>query len=199
MAERVAIVPVKKAKGKKPLGVTKGPEFERKIGKMFSKWLSRGERDDLFRRNVLSGGQFTLSESGEKIRGRSGDLVDNHPYVYYFGARFAVECKHYKNLEIPTFLLGGESFLKQVVKKTKQQAVKERKQWLVVACQNCRPPFVLFGEGAIHPDLFANLMYHKLFLNGMPDDVVYMMHLENFIKMDPESFLKPLGRVPIWL
>lgn len=199
MVDRVAIAVPEKKKGKKPLGVTKGPEFERKVGKLFSKWLSRGERDDLFRRNVLSGGQFTLSETGDKIRGRSGDLVDNHPYVYYFGARFAVECKHYRDLGIPTFLLGGESFLKTVVKKTKQQALKERKQWLVVACQNCRPPFVLFGEGAIHPDLFANLMYHKLFLNKDSGEAVYMMHLETFLQMDPESFLKPLGRVPIWV
>ena len=41
----------------------KGSQWEREVGKTFSLWLTNNERPDLFSRNVLSGGAFTIAHN----------------------------------------------------------------------------------------------------------------------------------------
>ena len=48
-------------------GNKKGGGFERKTLKALSLWISKGERKDIFRRSIMSGGRATIAlASGSK-------------------------------------------------------------------------------------------------------------------------------------
>lgn len=175
----------------------KGAEFERLIGRFLSLWLTRGERDDIFRRNVLSGGQYTVSTKTGKARGRSGDMVDNHPIAQHFVARYCVECKFYRDLGLPGFLFETHSFLHTVIAKTSKQAAQEGKHWLVIAKQNQRETIILFTDSSIRLQLIADLPHHIAHLGIPGREPVYIMPLGQFLRIDPTPFLHPVERAKL--
>jgi hypothetical protein len=65
----------------------KGASFERMVGKTLSLWLSGGERRDLFRRSVMSG--------GSKFVAQSGDIAAADAAGHVLTDQFVIECKHY--------------------------------------------------------------------------------------------------------
>jgi hypothetical protein len=137
-------------------GQEKGSEYERATGRKLSLWVSHGERADLFRRNVLSGGNFTNAVKRDSVEhGIPGDLGANHPLAYTFLTRFAVECKHYASLGFEAFLFDVKmdaSFLGRVWTKARKEAAhttrttKRNMFPMVVARQNRRPSILLVDQ-----------------------------------------------------
>jgi hypothetical protein len=125
----------------------KGSAFERDTCQRLSLWISKGKRDDLLARNVLSGGQFTVARIRGEVRGSPGDLTAVDPMAIPFIQAFSVECKHYRDLGLSAYVFDkkGNSFINQTVALCKRQARQAGKQWLLVAKQD-RKPALIFLE-----------------------------------------------------
>jgi len=77
------------------IGKQKGNEFERKVCKKLSLWISNGERDDIFWRSAGSGSRATVSKT---VRG-TGDIVAIDPLGFPLIDRFVIECKNHRKLD----------------------------------------------------------------------------------------------------
>jgi len=157
-------------------GKEKGSNFEREIAALLSLWISNNERNDLFRRTVLSGGQYT---QGIGKRGEPGDLGPNHPLAFAFIDKFVVECKTWAYLELID-VVWGKHALYDAMMKVKQEAESSLKSWMLIAKQNRRPTLVFFPVEAVFyfsADVFLTEQWHTLF-NGS----VYMFRLNDLVK-----------------
>lgn len=147
-------------------GQAKGAAFERECCLALSLWVSGGARTDLFVRNVMSGGRFTIALARREDHGVPGDLMAGHPAANLFTKTFLVECKSYFNLDWPGFLHNRDKcFLSNVIRLCKSQADATRLRYLVIAKQNRQPPMVIttpqVGDLLLAHSI-ASLDYHSL-------------------------------------
>lgn len=127
-------------------GKEKGSSWEREVGKALSLWLTAGERPDIFSRNVLSGGSFTQAQSrGNRSSRMPGDLMAAHPLAFRFMEHYAVECKHLATLGLEAFLFDDKSAceLSKIIMYANGQAQQAGLEYMIVAKQNRRDPFVI--------------------------------------------------------
>ena len=92
---------------KKGGGNKKGGAFEREILKKMSLWVSCGDRKDIFRRSMMSGGRATLSGMKE-FQDQAGDssLACDHKLGKKFLKFFLTEYKHLKRLKVDSLIYG---------------------------------------------------------------------------------------------
>lgn len=127
-------------------GHEKGAEFERRTGKELSFWLTDGARGDIFSRNVLSGGSFTLAKAAGRDTARmAGDLMAASPLAFQFLSRFMIECKHLASLGLEQYIYDwqGKSPLAQIVSFAAGQAEQAGVDFMVIAKQNRRDALVI--------------------------------------------------------
>ena len=121
-------------------GKQKGAAFERDVCKKLSKWISYGEREDLFWRSAMSGGRATLGlAAGKKHSSQAGDISSVHYMGNAFINRFVIECKHVANLQIPTFLFDRKGNLNKFWLKLRQESDDHGKFSVLIAKQNRLP------------------------------------------------------------
>lgn len=178
----------------------KGSLFERQVGVMLSLWLTSNEREDLFSRNVLSGGRFTTADKKGTILGIPGDLMPAHPLAFDFISLFLVECKHRKeDVDIEElFFRGPKSFLGKVFNDCIKLGSRIGVHTMVVARKNYRPTVVIVEadvgdkmlRSASNTQTAAAFQYHWLyrqqyFVTLLADMVDYV---------DPMLFLQMMKR-----
>jgi len=121
-------------------GKRKGSAFERKVCVLLSLWVTEGKRKDVFWRSAMSGGRATVH--GTQVR-QAGDVCAVAPEGHSFADRYFVECKMYRNIRLPLFVLHGKGPLAKWWKVARQQAVTHKRlPWLIV-CQNNLPILLL--------------------------------------------------------
>ena len=168
---------------------SKGSSFERDTAKELSLWLSKGERPDLLRRTVLSGGQFTnfakRAKYGKSL-GEAGDLGPNHPDAHVLTDRVVIECKHWKVIDFYQ-VFWKKGLLWDALAKVKGEGDSLNKSWMLIAKQNNRPTLIFFPAPTARIILRPRLVFpwHKVF-NG----TIYLAHFEDFLaNISPEVFL----------
>lgn len=127
-------------------GKLKGNRWEIEVGQALSMWLTEGQRRNIFARNVLSGGGFTVTHGkGRETPNIPGDLMAASPLAFEFLSMFSIECKNNEELDIAAFLSdhNGKSFLMKTVTHTEAQAKAHGITWMVVGKRNRQEPFVL--------------------------------------------------------
>jgi hypothetical protein len=125
-------------------GKSKGTAFERVLCVKLSLWVTDGQRKDVFWRSAISGGRATRRRlKGEVVRVQFGDICAIDPLGYPLTDVFLVECKHYKNLQITSFLLSNTGLLAKFWAKAKDEAVEYGRRPMLIAKQNNFPTFVL--------------------------------------------------------
>lgn len=88
-------------------GKLKGGAFEREICVKLSKWVSYGERDDLFWRSAMSGGRQTVGfKKGINRKNQAGDITAIDPIGQKLIDSFVIECKFYRNIQLQSMLFG---------------------------------------------------------------------------------------------
>ncbi len=123
-------------------GKNKGSSFEREVAIGLSKWVSLGEREDIFWRSATSGGRATtLRKKGESAVTQAGDLSAIHPLGAPFLDRFLVEMKFYRDLNY-TGILTGTGYLVEFWNSTVTEANHYKKHPMLIAKQNRKPPVV---------------------------------------------------------
>ena len=165
-------------------GKDKGGNYEREIGYKVSLWLSDGARKDVLCRTVGSGAQFT---SSKQLSGIPGDLRSQHPLADKFCERFVIECKHWKDLDILSFLLEkGELY--EALKKVTKEGTDLKRLWMLIARQNRKPDLLFIPVEALaacHYTYPIKLRFHAIF-----DGRVYMYVLDEFLSaITPEKLL----------
>jgi hypothetical protein len=92
------VILVNGIRGKKMNGKRKGSEFERKISKELSLWLTDNESADCVWRTSNSGGKATVTESTFQ----TGDImpIGDNKTVHGFFKHYSLELKNYKDLDL---------------------------------------------------------------------------------------------------
>lgn len=180
----------------------KGSVWEREVGKLLSLWLTNAERGDIFSRNVLSGGAFTLAEAAGKISSRApGDLMAAHPLAFNFLSRFSVECKHLANIGLEAYLLDprAQTSLGQIISLASRQAKHIKLEYMIVAKQNNREAIVMI-DGDVGEKMMRCLrakrgrislspMHHYLHRGS----ICMLRFCDMLSFIDPEKLLEGLG------
>lgn len=82
-------------------GKQKGNSYEILVSRQLSKFLTEGNRDDLFWRSSNSGGRQTVrARKGIDTHNQAGDICNTHPDGEVFMEVFVLECKHYKDVNL---------------------------------------------------------------------------------------------------
>jgi hypothetical protein len=173
-------------------GSIKGAQFERLTGIQLSLWLTQGKRSDLFARNVLSGGKFTLATQKGKELGMPGDLMAAHPLAFEFLSTFLVECKHHADLKLEQYFfdIHKKGSLAKIIEKASEEADSVNLYHMVVAMQNRCPAMVFLpaiaGLSVLNVARPKQAMrYHKLH-----NDSVFICKLEDLVCLvRPDLFL----------
>jgi hypothetical protein len=113
----------------------KGGRFEREISRALSLWMSSGIDGDLLWRSSASGARATR-RGDQSLSHAAGDIAAAKPGGWVFIKRFYVECKHYKDLQIPQFVSHGKSRLGNFWTVARQAALSYHRRPLLVARQN---------------------------------------------------------------
>ena len=124
-------------------GKHKGGEFEREVCRKLSMWVSKGQNQDVFWRSAMSGGRATVARKrGVMLNRQAGDICAVAPEGHVFTNEFYLETKHYKDLQIASFLLQDVGRLAKFWRETEAHAKAYNKAPILIAKQNFVP--VLF-------------------------------------------------------
>lgn len=128
-------------------GKAKGSAFERDVCKQLSKWVTKGERDDVFWRSAISGGRATVRfAKGKTTEHQAGDICAVHPSGHSFTSYWFIECKFVKSYRIDLFFLGDGGLLYDFWQKAVQEASKYRRTPMLIAKQNRGRTIVVIPE-----------------------------------------------------
>jgi hypothetical protein len=168
---------------------TKGNRYELDTCKALSRWLSKGERTDLFARNVTSGGAFTTSAKKGSAQGHPGDVMGSEPSAHLFVQHLLVECKFWRDLQIESALWGrGELY--KVVGKTEKQARDHDRRYMLITKQNHRPT-VLFAQASVGRIITAvkpGILHHWLWRAR-----TFVCLFDDFVQIDADAFMLALA------
>lgn len=135
---------------RKGAGKQKGSAFERMVCKDLSYWVSHGKKEDLFWRSSLSGGRATRgAKTGKNLSRQAGDICAVAPEGHVLTDAFYIEAKHYKDLAIGRFFLKQTGILAKFWLKTCQEAMRYKKQPMLIARQNGMPIIVITRVGIL--------------------------------------------------
>lgn len=127
-------------------GKQKGAQFERKTCQRLSLWVSGRKREDVFWRSAMSGGRATLQsrKKGVQFEAQSGDISAVHSLGHALLSKFVVECKFYKELDLPMTLYGSSGKIGEWWEELLSQCEKAGdKLPLLIAKENRREELVL--------------------------------------------------------
>lgn len=160
-------------------GKQKGAQFERDVCVKLSRWVSNGDREDIFWRSAMSGGRATLGRArGKRHSAQVGDISCIHPCGHRFIEAFAPECKNYANLDYPGLLTGKGNLIKFWAEISKQ-ASDHNKLPFLVAKQNRFPTFVCLND-----DGRVKLMLHeRRFALHSPQHDMWLIEAEKFFRV----------------
>jgi len=181
-------------------GHAKGSAWEREVGKRLSLWLTNNQRPDIFSRNVLSGGSFTITAQQGKMSSRMpGDLMAAHPLAFNFLSKYSIECKHLASLGLEQFIYDsrGSSILYQINSLADGQAQAIGCRYLLIAKQNHKAPLLMCGArtGQLIMDCFTLAANNSRRGVIMPRHLIvnrwwFIMALDDFLRINPDDFLK---------
>jgi hypothetical protein len=165
----------------------KGAEFERTICKELSKWVSNGERDDIFWRSSMSGGRHTVrKKAGLHALSQTGDICAVHPDGHWLLEKFSIECKYYAKLDIDSVIFGrAEKFKLLKFWEQCKRDCTSLKEPLLICKQNYQNPIILTTDNS------AALMFSDAGIRAVAEfprmnAVVYLW--EDFMKIPYSKF-----------
>lgn len=130
-------------------GKAKGASYERSICKKLSLWVTEGRIEDGLWRSAMSGGRATVAlKRGVKIQ-QVGDICAVRPELHDFTAKYFIECKHVRSLDIESFLLKGKGALAKFWRTAVREAERHGRIAMIVARQNNTPDIVVMPRGEL--------------------------------------------------
>jgi hypothetical protein len=136
-----ATLPIIKSK-RRGSGKNKGSEFERRVCRALSLWISRGRDQDLFWRSTTSGARAT-SVKDRKLAHVAGDISAYKEKGFVLTKDYFIECKSYTNLQYAQFCAQEQSVLGKFWAVAQRQAISFNRAPLLIAKQNRCPVMIL--------------------------------------------------------
>ena len=160
-------------------GKQKGAQFERDMCVTLSRWLTYGDKDDIFWRSAMSGGRATVAHNkyGKRLSNQVGDISCIDPIGNYFISTFAPECKFYASLGYEG-LLTGKSKLLTFWDEIKKQAEIHGKYPILFARQNRMLPHVCLSKSGLRK---LGLRDIDVCLINPPHNI-YILGVNEFVK-----------------
>ena len=124
-------------------GKLKGTEWERKVAKSLSLWLSGGLKKDWFRRSVGSGSVATVDPDWGS---QAGDISATGSEGAILTQVFLIECKHWRFLLLESLLYGTHSLIGKAWAKAKDQAEQHGKVPMLIVREDYKEALVLVDE-----------------------------------------------------
>jgi hypothetical protein len=94
----------------------------------------------------MSGGRATVHVRKGDLNRQAGDICSVSPEGHFFTDTYFIECKHYKNLMIPQFLVLNKGLLAKFWTVTCKQARLHGREPLLVARQNRFPTLIVMQQ-----------------------------------------------------
>lgn len=170
----------------------KGSAFERIVCRDLSRWISDGQYEKLFNRNVLSGGRFSRAvKSNETELGLAGDIAAAHPLAYEFLTHCSVECKHYRQLGIEAYMFGAKTCLiASALKQAARDCAGAGTYPLVIVKANNRPT-LLFLSNNLGAAIVRDSRNRMIPFHCFHSASIYAFEWEMFMKHVPiQRFLR---------
>lgn len=174
------------------IGKIKGGEYERKISKKLSMWLSSGERDDLFWRTSGSGSRHTIRyKKNLTTEGQAGDVTYTCSGISEeFIKVFCMEIKFYKDINLWSVITKSKSGLLDFWDQTYEKAKQVGKTPILIVKENYKPALFISNESfnmlmknfELKSELMVNLLHQKIFI----------WKLEDLFNIDPKKFMDKL-------
>ena len=121
-------------------GQQKGRRFESDTCKSLSRWVTAGERTDVFVPSPMSGGRATVQfKRGNLESALAGDINLAHTAGNVFATTFYVECKHYKDLDMRGLVCRNKGIFADFWEKCRKEASDHAKNPVMIAKQNHMP------------------------------------------------------------
>jgi len=161
-------------------GKQKGAQFERDVCILLSKWITNGEREDIFWRSAMSGGRATVAykRHGKQLASQVGDISCIDTIGNHFISTFAPECKFYAKLDYEG-LLTGKGKLLGFWEELNKQAGRYRKHPFLVCRQNRMHPHVCLDKSGMRT---LGLLDRHVSLISIAHDM-YIMEASVFVKV----------------
>jgi len=172
-------------------GKQKGSAFEREICQELSKWISYGERDDIFWRSAMSGGRATVGmKRGIQRTSQAGDITAIDSLGQKLTDKFVIECKFYRNIHIESMMFGKpkNNSILEFWTKLYTDSLKLGKDMMLIIKQNNSPtlialPVYSYLNSALK-DYNDNIKPIASFMNTNPG--CYLYDFKQFLKeVDP--------------
>lgn len=172
-------------------GGDKGAGFERDTCRFLSRWVTSGERDDVFWRSASSGGRATtLAMNGKFAEYHSSDIAPMHPLAFQLLEIFTVECKFYADLHLQDLPFDRRSNIAVFWEQAYRDAKRVSKRPMLIARQNRKPTLLGLNTATYHTLYRAVRMPHSIVSER--HDLVLMDKLEFFKLLNPQQLLEPL-------
>ena len=177
-------------------GKQKGAQFERDVCKQLSRWLSGGEREDLFWRSAMSGGRTTVRTKQGKhdADNQAGDVTAIDPVGKRLTDVFLIECKYYREWNWRGLLRHQGNLWKVVEQLTGQAASFGRHPMLFLRENLCPLRILVDDDGAniLHecsPTIFGLplAVYHEWLFVFDSDDVLQPETAKEFLRRSWEG------------
>ena len=89
-------------------GKQKGGDFERKVCRLLTKWITGKEKPEIFWRTPSSGAKATQDHRASHESDHHGDIMAIDEKGFWFTDYFLIECKFYADFDI--FLFNDKAF-----------------------------------------------------------------------------------------
>ena len=129
-------------------GHAKGSDYERDVCRRLSRWVTNGEKDDVYWRSAMSGGMATRRKDTDSFI--SGDICAVREEGFALLRIFVIECKRVNDLHLHTLPYDRQSNIFLFWRQACTQARRERRQPLLIARQDRFPELV-----GLHPRAFS--------------------------------------------
>ena len=141
-------------------GPKKGSRYEREICKALSRWISEGQRDDVFWRTAMSGGRATIGlRSGEVRRAQAGDVGAIDALGEQLLKHVVIDTKAYDELNVFSGIVNDAGRLYRFWNELRDEARKFDKRPMLIARQNNMPAVCLLTPVSCE-QLFCLEVYH---------------------------------------
>lgn len=136
-------------------GQKKGRRFESETCKSLSRWVTNGERTDVFVPSPMSGGRATVQfKRGNLESALAGDINLAHTAGNIFASTWYVECKHYADLDMRALVCRNKGIFAEFWEKCRKEAHDHQKNPVMIAKQNHMP--TLWAVSSWGMNLFAS-------------------------------------------
>jgi hypothetical protein len=178
-------------------GKLKGNNYERKISKILSLWISEGTYDDLFWRTQGSGGRHTRRyKNNLTLEGQAGDVASTRSGISEkFLKKICVEIKFYKDINIWALITKSKDGILDFWNQTNRKAMDVNKIPVLIVKENYKPALFVSNNNNLY-NIFINTFKINPDIEVLVcDEKLFIWKLDDILNINPKQFMSKINRI----